>query len=278
MAAKIPAFGDVGKNAKELLYGGRTGIFQFNKIVNLETKTADGVTFLASTIQKDDSVETALKATYKTKAYGFNAAFNAAGKLSASIAFNDVAPGVTATVSGTLPDVTTAKLGIDYIAPYINMKTLIGLTQSPKVDVAATTGYKDLTLGANLSYDSLKSDVTAWSLVTGLTRGDYQGAVILTDKGQTLKVVYAHNLDAFTAAGAEVVKKSLSDKTTFTLGFSKILEGGALAKVRLDSDGVTSLLYEQALSPLSRISLASQFDATDLSKTPKFGIALNLKN
>eukprot|EP00884_Botryococcus_braunii_P018082 jgi/Botrbrau1/4958/Bobra.0122s0033.1 len=252
--------------------------FQFNKVLNIETKTADGVTFLASTIQKDDTVETALKTAYKTKTYAFNAAFNAAGKLSTSLAFNDVAPGVTATVSGTLPDVTTAKLGIDYIAPYINVKSLIGLTQSPKVDLAATTGYKDLTLGAIVSYDSLKSDVTGWSIVTGLTRPDYQGAVILTDKGQTLKVAYAHNIDAFTTAGGEVVKKSVPDKTTFTVGFSKVLEGGALAKVRLDSEGVTSLLYEQALSPHSTLALSSQFDATDLSKTPKFGVALNLKN
>jgi hypothetical protein len=54
------------------------------------------------------------------------------------------------------------------VAPYINVKSLIGLSQSPKVDVAATTGYKDVTLGASASYDTMKSDVTAWSVVAGL--------------------------------------------------------------------------------------------------------------
>lgn len=52
----------------------------------------------------------------------------------------------------------------------------------------------------------------------GLTRGDYQGAIVLLDKGETAKAVYAHNLDSYTTAGAEVVKSLKSDKTTFTLG------------------------------------------------------------
>ena len=46
----------------------------------------------------------------------------------------------------------------------------------------------------------------------------------------------------------------------------------------MSNDGIASLLYEQDLAPGSRIALSSQFDATDLSKAPKFGIALGLKN
>lgn len=61
-----------------------------------------------------------------------------------------------------------AQIQLDYLAPYVNVKSLIGLTQNPKVDVAATTGYKDWTLGASLGYDSLKSEVTGWSVIAGL--------------------------------------------------------------------------------------------------------------
>ena len=43
-------------------------------------------------------------------------------------------------------------------------------------------------------------------------------------------------------------------------------QNGALAKVRAESTGLTSLLYEQELSPLSRLALCSQFDATNLDK------------
>jgi hypothetical protein len=60
--------------------------------------------------------------------------------------------------------------------------------------------------------------------------------------------------------------------------YSKVLENGALTKVRLDNDGIASLLYEQDLTPLSRLAFSSQFDATDLNKQPKVGLALYLKN
>ena len=46
-------------------------------------------------------------------------------------------------------------------------------------------------------------------------------------------------------AGAEVTRSLESDETVFALGYGKRLASGALAKVRLESTGVTSLLYEQ---------------------------------
>jgi hypothetical protein len=59
------------------------------------------------------------------------------------------------------------QLGVDYIAPYINLKSTVGLSQSPKAELAATTGYKDFTLGGLVSYDTAKSNVTAWTVLAG---------------------------------------------------------------------------------------------------------------
>ncbi len=60
--------------------------------------------------------------------------------------------------------------------------------------------------------------------------------------------------------------------------YAKRLDSGALAKARLDNTGIASLLYETELKPLTKLALSSQFDATDLSKAPKFGLALGVKN
>lgn len=38
-------------------------------------------TFAYSVLKKDDAVETAVRASYKTKTYGYSAAFSAAGKV-----------------------------------------------------------------------------------------------------------------------------------------------------------------------------------------------------
>ena len=71
---------------------------------------------------------------------------------------------------------------------------------------------------------------------------------------------------------------SLSQNKKQQVGYGKRLPSGALAKVRAESTGLTSLLYEQELSPLSRLALCSQFDATNLDKPPKVGVNIALKN
>ena len=136
---------------------------------------------------------------------------------------------------------------------------------------------------------------------------------MLTDAGKTVKLGYAHNVDAATVAGAEVTRSLTSDETVFAIGYGKRLASGALAKVRLESTGLTSLLYEQvswrvgvcgregggrerpkkgsrlffnqspfpphqAISPSARLAISSQMDATNLDKAPKVGMVLALRN
>ena len=145
----------------------------------------------------------------------------------------------------TLPPHPTPQLGLDYVVPHLHAKALIGLTSTPRVDLAATTGARDGALGVSGTYDSAKGALTAWSIGSSLTRPDYQASVLLTDAGKTVKLGYAHNVDAATVAGAEVTRSLTSDETVFAIGYGKRLASGALAKVRLESTGLTSLLYEQ---------------------------------
>ncbi len=58
----------------------------------------------------------------------------------------------------------------------------------------------------------------------GYQRLDYAIGVLLKDMGKAVTVSYAHNVDATTAAGAEVTKR-LDDKdtTSFTLGCAPML-------------------------------------------------------
>lgn len=61
-------------------------------------------------------------------------------------------------------------------------------------------------------------------IAAGYQRLDYAIGVLLKDMGKAVTVSYAHNVDATTAAGAEVTKR-LDDKdaTTFTLGCAPML-------------------------------------------------------
>lgn len=55
----------------------------------------------------------------------------------------------------------------DYSVPHLTLKTGVGLTSQPKVDVAFTTGYKDVIFGGEATYDSAKNDLTKWSAGVG---------------------------------------------------------------------------------------------------------------
>jgi hypothetical protein len=66
------------------------------------------------------------------------------------------------------------------------------------------------------------------------------------------KLAYTHNLDRTASVGAEVSKKvtdSAESPTKFQVGYAKRLQGGGLAKARLDNAGKL-LDFEACLAPV----------------------------
>lgn len=191
---------------------------------------------------------------------------------------SNIAPGLSAALTGSLPDQSSAKLTVDYAIPHVTLKTAVGLTSAPKVDLAATTGVEGVVVGGDVGYDTSKGSITRWALAAGYTKADYQASLMLIDRGETVKASFTHNVDSTMTVGGEVMHSLTKSTTGFTLGYAKKLDSGALFKARLDNTGLTSVLYEQELRPKTLVALSSQFDATDLNKAPKFGVAFGLKN
>ena len=96
------------------------------------------------------------------------------------------------------------------------------------------------------------------------------------DKLGTVKVGYAHNVNSSTKVGAEVVRKLATGDTSVTLGYSKALTSGALAKLKVDNMGILTALYETKLTTGEKIGGSFQLQATDLSKPVKYGFAVDL--
>lgn len=281
MTAKIPAFTEIGRSARDILLGGKdSGVFQYNQTVTISSKTADGVEFTGISAKKDEKLETAIKAAYKYKNSTLALTFSHLGKVTASVAASDLAPGLSATVLGTVPDLHSAKLGIDYYLPHLTMKGLVGLTASPTVTASASTGWNDLTLGGQATFDTAKDEsLTAWTAGVGYTGLDYQVAALLSDRGETLKITGAHNIDTRQALAAEIARSLNKDEATLvTLGYQRRLGNGSLTKVRLDNQGTVNVLYEQDVQKNTKLAFSGLFDATNLEKAPKVGVALDIKN
>ena len=132
-----------------------------------------------------------------------------------SVTANNLAPNLTVALSGLLPDEQSGKASswllsiasiklhftplpdspwgqlllqvtVDYNIPHLTLKSTIGLTQNPKVVVAATTGQKGVVAGAEATYDTNKGNVTTWNAGAGYNAADFQAHVLLTDAGTLL--------------------------------------------------------------------------------------------
>merc|ERR1711934_383084 len=267
--AKTLSFDALGKAAKDLLGGG----FQLNQKVTATTKTDTGVDFTVSGVKKDEKLDGDIKASYKTSDYSADI------KVTASIAYSKLFPGLKVALNGSIPDKASGKLSFDYsgCANYI-IKGNVGLTSTPKAEVSVTVGHSGLSAGAEAGYCTKASAVTKWGIGAAYAASDYKCALLVADKGDTLKASYVHSVSASTTVGGEVVRKFAKATTTFTLGAAHKLENGASTKAKIDNTGIASILYEQEFAPKSKTAVTLQFDTMNLNKSARVGVAFDFKS
>lgn len=226
-------------------------------------------------MQKGDKLDLGLKANYAASKYALVAAVDQSGKLAVNASYNELAPGLTLGVSGTVGNAESGKLAVDYAVPHLTLKSTVSLVASPKLDLAATTGYERYVAGGEVSFDTTKNAITKWAAGVSYNAPDFQAAVLLDDKN-TIKGLYAHKVNADVTVGAEVAHDVTGGATTFATGLSRRLASGALAKAKLDDKGVVSVLYETELRPKNKLVISTQFNSKDVSAAPKYGFGYDL--
>lgn len=271
------AVADIGKSVRDILYGAKDGVFQYDQKFSYATKTADGVALTLAAIRKDDKADLSLRTVYNVNNYGLTAVFNTSDKVAVTATVDKIAPGVKLGLSATLPDTQSGKLLLDYVNDRVHVKSSVGLTTQPKVTLSAATGYKNLVFGGEASYDTAKSTISNYGLALGLHAGDSQLAVHLQDKLETLRFVAAHNVTKDKMLAAEITRPVAGGDVKFNLGIARRLENGALLKTKVDHNGLLSALYEQRLATGEKVVLSTQLDTLNYGgKAPKVGFALDL--
>ncbi|GLC34902.1 Voltage-dependent anion-selective channel protein 2 [Pleodorina starrii] len=274
------AFADIGKRAKGLLGGdAATGTFVLNPKLTIAGTTKSGVALTAIAAQKGDKLDASLKAAYTapSKKYSVDATADPAGKVAVNASVNDVAPGLKMTAAVVLPDpAASAKLTAEYASAAAHVKSTISLSASPVVELAVASAVRGVLVGGETAYDSAKADITKMNFVLGYHAADFQASASLVDQLSTLKLAYAHSLSPAATVGAELTRKVDGAATGFALAYARSLAGGAVAKVKLESSGTLSALYSTKLVGGEKVTGSLQLQATDLSKGPKYGFALDL--
>jgi len=170
------------------------------------------------------------------------------------------------------------QLSFNFTKPLYTLNGNVGLTSTPKAECSMSVGHGGLSVGAEAGYCTKTTSVTKWSLGAAYVASDYKCALIVGDKGDSVKASYVHTVSADTSVGGEVVRKFGADSTTFTVGAAHKLENGASTKAKIDNSGIASLLYEQEFAPKSKTAVTLQFDTMNLNKSAKVGVAMDFRS
>ena len=276
------AFADVGKAYKDLTSG-----YVYDHKASYATKTSFGAAVNGSVSYKaDGSVPAEAKTVYKLAPTStLEATVNHAGKVTASLSKDNLAPGLKATLATTLlgaaPD---AKLSLAYsvakppvIGGKLGLKSDIAVLGGSKITASAGWAQGSLAAGAEVEYDTAKAAVGKYAAGAQVTLSNGGVAAALLADKDTLKLSYVHKCSATVTGGVEVAHKLSKGDTSATLAAVKKMEGGAAAKATLASSGLLSLLYTKDVQPKTTAAVAVQLNPLAMDKPPKFGLQVAFK-
>lgn len=163
----MACWADGGLTLLQVLVGGKDGVYQFDQKLVVATSTVDGVKLNFTAAKKGEKADLILRSAYDVGRYGFSATVNTTDKVAVTASVAEVAPGLKATLAATLPDASSGKLTLDYATKHAFVRSVIGLTSSPKVDMYVTSAYKNMLVGVHGGYDTAKSELSGYTAGAG---------------------------------------------------------------------------------------------------------------
>jgi len=267
---------EIGKSVNDIINGG----FCYDNKIGISTK-ANGISFSASGVQKDDAVSASISTAYKlTDNITADVAYNDKGKVNTTVNIDGLADGFKAKVSGNLPDMaTTAKVALQFKRDTMAWDATIGAGASPKVDTSLCMAAAGVNFGAAVSFDAGKGALTKYGVGAQYKGSDYtiSGGLGLNDKFDTLYAGYLRNFNSSTTLVAGLSHKLSTSETNVSMGAKVALENGASAKAAITNSGILSVQYAQELQKNTTLTFCSQIDTQKLDKSAKMGIQLNIK-
>eukprot|EP00850_Spirogloea_muscicola_P008020 SM000042S15287 [mRNA] locus=s42:87802:90442:+ [translate_table: standard] len=297
-------FTELGKPAKDLLTQGFTAGHMFL----LTTTTPQGVVFTTMGTKVDDTfignITTSLQ-----PAKGIKTEFNAgtANQLQTTVTWEDLAPGVKASLTASLPEVANGKAEIFYRNPVAALTgTVHKLTSHPGTDLSATFGGGGLSIGGIAGFDWEKNELTKFNagksfilhqsfnlrlaevihrdnilanarILTNFESFNTAATLDLMD-GSTVDAYYVQALDPQLQVALHLQHNlKQNDSTMATLGGSYKMDPLTTLKARMDNRGIFGALVQHEFRPLSTVTISAELDTKkEKQAEPKVGVALAL--
>eukprot|EP00250_Pteridium_aquilinum_P000727 c10880_g1_i1 orf=707-1534(-) len=267
-------FSEIGKKAKDLL---TKDYLQDQKVV-ITTETESGLAFTSSTVKKGDLLTGDVLTQFKNKNVTTELKVDTNSSIYTTITVDELAPGLKTVLNVTVPD-KSGKLEIQYQHEHAGIGCIVGLTAVPVVEVNTAFGGQGFALGGEVAFDTGSGVFTKYNAGLGLTKPDFSAALLVSDKGETLKASYLHNVnpDTKTIVAAEILHRLPTSDTTFTVGTSYALDSLTTVKTRLNNHGKLGALLQHEFRPKSTVTISTEVDTKALDKNAKVGLAVALK-
>lgn len=268
-------FADIGKKAKDLL----TKDYLQDQKITITTETESGLAFTTTSVKKGDLLIGDVLTQFKNKNVTTDIKVDSNSCIYTTVTVDELAPGLKTVLNFTIPDKTSGKLEVQYRHEHAGICSAVGMTAVPVVEVNAAFGGEGFSLGGEVSFDTGSGVFTKYNAGLGLNKPEFSAALLILDKGETLKASYLHNVnsDTKTTVAAEILHKLSTSDTTFTVGSSYALDPLTTVKTRLNNHGKLGALLQHEFRPKSTVTFSTEVDTKALDRQAKVGLALALK-
>jgi len=280
MACNPVKFGDLGKDAKDLL----SKNFHFG-VIKLEgkTKSAGGTEFTSdgSHNLETGNVAGGLESKFKHDLFTFTEKWNTDNLISTNLVFEDkLVKGLKTDFDLKFAPSTgkkAAKINSAYKHEWFHSTHDLDLDfAGPTLHASAVTGYNGVLVGAQASYDSGNSKLTTNSLSLAYHGGDFKIHTGMVDFSKYFGSIY-HKVNANLSAAVSLAWSNDASAPTLTIGAQQALDADSFTKVKLDNNLRLGLSYVTKLRDGVQVTLSSLVNAKNLNGGGhKAGISLNL--
>ncbi|KAG2297285.1 hypothetical protein Bca52824_043954 [Brassica carinata] len=262
MGSSPAPFPDIGRKAKDLL----NKDYIFDQKFTLTMLSATGTEFVATGLQKDDLFFGDISTLYKGQNTIVDLKIDSHSSVSTKVTVKNLMPSAKAVISFKIPDHKSGKLDVQYVHPHATLNSSIGLNPTPLLDLSATIGSQTVSLGGEVGFDTASSSLTKYNAGISFNKPDFSAALMLEDKGESLRATYVHTVNPTTSVGAELIRRFSNHANSFTIGL--LLRGFFYN---------AGMVVQREWRPKSLITLSAEYDSKAVNSSPRVGLALALK-
>ncbi|KAL0428313.1 UNVERIFIED_CONTAM: Mitochondrial outer membrane protein porin 4 [Sesamum latifolium] len=274
MANGPAPFSEIGRRARDLL----TKDYNYDQKFSLSIPSSTGMGLTATGIKKDQIFVGDISTQYRSGKATVDVKVDTYSNISTKVTY-DVVPGTKAAISFNVPDHKSGKLDVHYLHHHAAINSSIGLNPSPLLEVAAAIGSKDVAIGGEIGFDTSSSSFTKCNAGISFNMPDFSAALILTDKGQTVKASFAHLVNPLTGTevAAEMIHRLSGYENSFSIGSVHKVDPLTLVKTRFSDNGKVAVLSQRQWRPNSIATFSAEYDTKAVNQAPKFGLSIALK-